>query len=420
MLCNYEKPFSMGGIVHYIRGISKTSMMSKIALVVKVGSMMEERHEHGLSHFLEHMLVDKMKHQVQDNHVVSGTFCHAYTNFHETVYIFHAYSMKEDETYAFIFQCMNTINEILSGTGLNPNSMERVRKDVQNEHSTSNANKETAIKDLFVDALPNIHLSIGDISCINEFSFDDVLGHHRRWYIPNNAAIIIESNLEVEKIESFISKQNIELQINPLIASYLFNNGNTNLSCTSGINKKHDENFLQSSLYFISKARRLVSSPKKHIESLMNLDLAIEALMITVSDYLSLHGIKYLHINGTMEIFSNDWHMIRFKIALSEEVTKMSEIIQYLKLTELNINAFYKTKNICRQKIIQNTNEYIAYGKEFFIDECIQNFLFSEPIIELSKEIIFARNAIGKASFKNVQRCYDYIKRNCVIVYQQL
>jgi len=423
MLYNDGKTFrkltGMDGIIYYLRSITDVPIISRIALVVKVGSMMEDHNEYGLSHFLEHMLVDKMKYPVQDNHIPSGLFCHAYTNFYETVYLFYNNQSKEDDAYTFISDCMNGINEIISGTGLNPDAMERVRRDVQNEHSTSVINKETAIKQLFMDEYPNIHLSIGDISFINSFSFDDVFDYHRKWYTPDNAAIIIESNLEAEKIELLIAKKNTKLQTDPLITDHSLNNENGKWSCESKAKEKHNENFSPPGLYFISKYRRLISSPEKYMESLINLDLALEAFKLIVRNYLSLQGMQDYDVDGEVEIFSSDWHLVRFRIAFDENIIATDEIIHYLKTMELNKNIFYKTQKICHQKIDDNTKDYSVQGKDFFINECIQNFLFSEPIFELIDEINLAHNAIDKASFKAVQGCFDYIKRNCVLIHRQ-
>jgi len=419
MMCNYGKTFkkltSMDGITYYVQSMMDISMMPKVALIVRAGSMMEEYHELGLSHFLEHMLVDKLKYPIHNNHIVSG---HAYTNFHETVYFFYNCTRKEDDTY-FIFECMNAINEILSGTELNPDSMERVRRDVQNEHLISGVGKESALKELFTDNHPNIHLSIGDISLINAFSYDDVLNYHRKWYTPNNAAIIIESNLEVNKIESFIYNQNAKLQISPLNKSYLENNGNKKWSCMSGVKERYDENIVRPTLYFISKYHRLISSPKKYMESLVNLELAQEAFKLVMSNYFSSQGMQYCDIDGTVELFTNDWYLIRFKITIDKDITEINDIIHYLKLMEIDQIIFYKAKEIYHQKIGERTKDYLAYGKDFFINECIQNFLFSEPILDLIDEINFAHNAIDKASFKNVQKCFNYVKNNCVLMHQQ-
>ena len=83
------------GLTYYIRKNNKPENKMELRLVVNAGSVLENTHQQGLAHFMEHMSFNGSQHfpknelvnYLQKTGVKFGADLNAYTSFDETVYI---------------------------------------------------------------------------------------------------------------------------------------------------------------------------------------------------------------------------------------------------------------------------------------------------------------------------------------------
>ena len=82
------------GLTYYIYPNAQPKHEAEFYIVQRVGSILEEEHQRGLAHFLEHMAFNGTKHfpgkrlisYLEENGVKFGTDINAYTSFDHTVY----------------------------------------------------------------------------------------------------------------------------------------------------------------------------------------------------------------------------------------------------------------------------------------------------------------------------------------------
>ena len=126
------------GLTYYIRENSTPKNKVSMKLLIKTGSVMEEEHQRGLAHLLEHMAYNGSKNFPKkkiDEYLSSiglnlGSHYNAYTSFLETSYDFEipTDNMENVET------AIQILADIAQNLDLTPEAYERERKIVEEEY----------------------------------------------------------------------------------------------------------------------------------------------------------------------------------------------------------------------------------------------------------------------------------------------
>jgi len=162
-----------------------------IALVVSCGSMKESENQRGFSHIIEHMNLffdryscdRKMK-------------CLGYTDFFYTYYLFVTYGLNVSE-------CMERINEIVTGEYISDRILKSIKMDVLEEYYRKDKECNKEYKCLFNGTEYFDHFAIGNIDVIKDCKYSDISEYYKEHYIPENTDIIIMGNKAV--IENYVS-----------------------------------------------------------------------------------------------------------------------------------------------------------------------------------------------------------------------
>ena len=173
-----------------------------LSLFVGVGSRSEDRHNHGVSHFLEHMLfkgTERWPDAVTIAELIEGAggSLNAYTTKETTCYWNHV-----------PYDCFPIAIEVLAETVLHSlfaqDEIERERRVIQQEirrvHDQPGAwASELLSRAAFGDQPLGWNIA-GSIETIEEMTRSDMVEHMEAWYAPNNMVLSVAGNITHEEV----------------------------------------------------------------------------------------------------------------------------------------------------------------------------------------------------------------------------
>ena len=177
-------------------------------LWVRVGSAFENPDEAGISHVLEHMLfkgtkkrpVGRIAQEVEG----SGGEINAYTSFDETVYYITIPS-RYGET------ALDILSDVIANSMIDADELTREKEVIVEEISRGeDSPNRTASEKLFEIAYrvhPYGRPIIGTRESVRSFSREFILDFVRRWYVPENMALIMAGGLDPDKMLAAVEKR---------------------------------------------------------------------------------------------------------------------------------------------------------------------------------------------------------------------
>ena len=194
-------------LTYYIRENQNPKGKAYIKMVIKAGSVMEEEHQQGLAHLLEHMAFNGSKNfpkKSVDEFMSSiglnlGTHYNASTGFFNTNY---EYEIPTDdpknlETVIKIFA------DILKNLSLEGEAFERERKIVEEEWRGDIGSDQKYLEALYRVTHKNSLLEkrkpIGKIEVIRNFKYQDVKEFYEKWYQPEITALFVVGDVDTNK-----------------------------------------------------------------------------------------------------------------------------------------------------------------------------------------------------------------------------
>ena len=202
------------GLTYYVKENREPLNRAQLRLAVRAGSILEEEHERGLAHYVEHMAFDGTerfaKHELVDylESIGSkfGPDLNAHTSFDETVY---KIEIPTDDA-----EIIETAFEILSDWAFaitfDPEEVEQERGVVLEEWRTRRG-AAARIRDLqypvlFGESQYSVRLPIGVPEVIETASRDDLVGFYERWYRPDLMAVAVVGDFDAEEMVELIRR----------------------------------------------------------------------------------------------------------------------------------------------------------------------------------------------------------------------
>lgn len=208
------------GLTYYIRYNNQTPGQADFYIAQRVGSILEEPHQRGLAHFLEHAAFNGTKnfpggngeeHSIRNwcekNGIKFGADLNAYTSIDETVYnISNAPVTKA----GVADTCLIILHDWAGSLLLKGEEIDKERGVIREEWRTRRSN--FASTRLMEDAMPTIYagskyadcLPIGHIEVVDTFHHDALRDYYRKWYRPDLQGIIVVGDINVDDIEAKI------------------------------------------------------------------------------------------------------------------------------------------------------------------------------------------------------------------------
>lgn len=214
------------GLTYYIRHNAQTPGQADFYIAQRVGSILEEPHQRGLAHFLEHMAFNGTKHfpdgnagsrgirnWCERNGIKFGADLNAYTSIDQTVYNISNVPVAKREgevqtpLQANVDTCLLILSDWSHALLLKDNEIDQERGVIREEWRARRSQR--AIQRLMENAMPTLYrgskyedcMPIGHIAVVDTFHYEALRSYYRKWYRPDLQAIIVVGDINVDEVE---------------------------------------------------------------------------------------------------------------------------------------------------------------------------------------------------------------------------
>lgn len=201
------------GLTYYVCPNTEPEQKAYFRLVVKAGSLVEKENERGIAHFVEHMMLKGSKHfpKSEDLHgflrrngFPLGHDSNAYTWHEYTDYVLDAIP---SDNKLLMDSCLLFLHDVAGGDAfIRDADVEAERNVIVEEWRSrfSNASSVYMNKQLFNDSLYANRLPMGDMNIIRNCSSSLIRDFYKRWYQPQNMAVVIVGDIDANETEQKI------------------------------------------------------------------------------------------------------------------------------------------------------------------------------------------------------------------------
>lgn len=212
------------GLTYYIRQNNYPTDVVNFYIAQRVGSINEEESQRGLAHFLEHMAFNGSE-NFPDNGIIEftrtlgvefGSNLNAYTSIDQTVYRICDVPTTRQSA---LDSCLLVLKDWSCGLTLEDEEIDKERGVVHQEWQMGSGATmrfyEKHLPDLYPGSKYGNRLPIGLMSVIDNFKYGELRDYYRKWYRPDNQAIIVVGNVDVDHVEAEIQRLWKDVKVAP-------------------------------------------------------------------------------------------------------------------------------------------------------------------------------------------------------------
>ncbi|MBO4482456.1 MAG: insulinase family protein [Prevotella sp.] len=282
------------GLTYYIRHNEWPEHVANFYIAQRVGSLQEEEDQRGLAHFLEHMAFNGSEHFKENGitefcrslGVAFGRDLNAYTSFNQTVYNVNNVPTTRQSA---LDSCLIIIKDWSNGLLLEDKEIDKERGVIHGEWAMRNNASmrllESNLPRLFPGSKWGVRLPIGLMSVVDNFTYDALRKYYKKWYRPDNQAVIVVGDVDVDHTEKVIKELFGSIPLDPNAPKV----------------EKYPVPDNYEPIYFVDKDKELRNN---QISVNMKIDAMPDSLKSRM-DYLMLHFIK-LQVRGMLESRFNE------------------------------------------------------------------------------------------------------------------
>jgi len=389
-------------LTYYIRENENPKDKAYIKMVIKAGSIMEEEHQQGLAHLLEHMAFNGSKNfpkRSVDEFMSSiglniGTHYNASTGFFTTNYEYEipTNDPKNLETVIKIFA------DILKNLSLEDDAFERERKIVEEEWRGDIGSDQKYLEALYKVTHKNSLLEkrkpIGKIEVIRNFKYQDVKEFYEKWYQPEITALFVvgdvDTNKTIKLIEDNFSYFENTAQLD--VPDYSIPDFNSNRFISY-----QDKNF-DSVLFSIWEKHPFLKMNNFNNYKAQTIDnLIYEIIQRRINEQLNKGKVDFTAAGIYSKTESNK-DEYKISIVSLNEKNINDGITDFLRFVEqINRYGFLKSELDLAKKnqilsLEQNIIEQETRSSKSFVDEYTRHFTSDEMISGPEKELEYAKD----------------------------
>ena len=205
------------GLTYYIRHNDYPEHRVNFYIAQRVGSIQEEESQRGLAHFLEHMAFNGSEHfngegkgiidYTRSLGVAFGADLNAYTSIAETVYNINDVPSTRQSA---IDSCLLILKDWSTGLLLTDEEIDKERGVIHEEwrlgQSAQMRMLERQLETLFPGSKFGQRLPIGLMSVVDNFEYKELRDYYHKWYRPDNQALVIVGDVDVDHVEAQIKE----------------------------------------------------------------------------------------------------------------------------------------------------------------------------------------------------------------------
>ncbi len=204
------------GLTYYIRHNETPKGQADFFIAQQVGSALEEDNQRGLAHFLEHMCFNGTENfpekgiinYLEQNGVKFGQNLNAYTSIDETVY--NISNVPVNRT-GIQDSCLLILHDWSCALTLDPAEIDAERGVIHEEWRQAMKGSMRIIEEILPTVYPTEEhygkrLPIGTMEVVDNFPPEALVAYYHKWYRPDNQAIIVVGDIDVDYIEGKIKE----------------------------------------------------------------------------------------------------------------------------------------------------------------------------------------------------------------------
>lgn len=195
------------GLTYYVRHNNYPEHHVNFYIAQRVGSIQEEESQRGLAHFLEHMAFNGTE-NFAGNGVIDytrtlgvefGGDLNAYTSVDQTVYNINDVPSARQSA---LDSCLLIIKDWSNGLLLQGEEIDKERGVIHEEwrlrSSASQRMLERNLEKLYPGSKYGKRMPIGLMSVVDNFKYDEIRNYYKKWYRPDNQAVIVVGDIDVD------------------------------------------------------------------------------------------------------------------------------------------------------------------------------------------------------------------------------
>jgi zinc protease len=204
------------GLTVYLRANDRPGLSAEMRLVINAGSGQEDPDQSGTAHFLEHMMfngtakfpANELIDTLRGFGMTFGADVNAYTSYDETVYELTVPTTESTN----LTTGLDVLREWLSAATLDPDEVDREKGVVLDEWRQSDQSFDGRVgaateKMMLAGSEYENRQPIGTDTAINAMTPDLLRRFYDTWYRPDNAAIMVVGDIDVDTVESEIRER---------------------------------------------------------------------------------------------------------------------------------------------------------------------------------------------------------------------
>ena len=203
------------GLTYYIRQNGWPEHRVNFYIAQRVGSLQENEDQRGLAHFLEHMCFNGTE-NFPGNGVIDytrslgvefGQNLNAYTSIEETVYNINDVPSTRVEA---LDSCLLILKDWSNGLLLEADEIDKERGVIHEEwrlrSSAAQRMFERNLETLYPGSKYGRRMPIGLMEVVDNFSPQVLRDYYHKWYRPDNQAIVVVGDIDVDRTEAKIKE----------------------------------------------------------------------------------------------------------------------------------------------------------------------------------------------------------------------
>ncbi|MGB0890922.1 MAG: M16 family metallopeptidase [Flavobacteriaceae bacterium] len=207
-----KKGVLKNGLTYYIYPTDVTKDAASYYIIQNVGSVLENKDQQGLAHFLEHMAFNGTENfegkgvlnTLQKEGAVFGQDINAFTAFEETVYNMNYIPTRPE----LVDKCLLILKDWSNGLLLTDNEIDAERGVIKEEWRT----RQSGAMRIFKQSLPVLYgnsiyaerMPIGLMDVVDNFKYKALRDFYNDWYRTDLQAIAIIGDVDADDIETKI------------------------------------------------------------------------------------------------------------------------------------------------------------------------------------------------------------------------
>ena len=388
------------GLTYYIRHNAWPEQRAEFYIAQRVGSIQENDDQRGLAHFLEHMCFNGTE-NYKGNDIVKwcetvgvkfGKDLNAYTSIDQTVYnISNVPTTRE----GIIDSCLLILHDWADGLLLEPEEIDKERGVIHEEWRMRTSAQmrmlERDLPRLYPDSKYGYRMPIGTMEVIDNFKPEVLRAYYEKWYRPDNQAIIVVGDVDVNMVEQKIKNlfAPIKMPANP--AAVVAENVPDNKEAIIVVDK--DKEMQYSIVELMFKTDPIPDEIKENMQYLV-IDYLKNACLGMLNDRLAELAQKadcpYLQgsVGYGQYLLSKTKDAFEVSVLPKEgqtEAALKAAFIEARRAAQFGFTATeyqrYKS-NFISQLDKQYSNKDKRFNRQF-VNEYVQNYLAKEPIPSL-------------------------------------